>query len=877
MGDIFDEIAPSMPSVPGKSAAPLPSPGGGTGDIFDQIAPDSVASRARASLSRRASGGDLPPGYTESDMSSPGPSTGTAVAWDQTKNFGKRIGETVSGIARGTGNLAKNLLDIGTPSRPSITATPAEWKRYMEEMTAYHRQHPDLVDMVVDPTIAQYHAAHEAYKNQDLQGAVRHSIATAIPVVGPLAESTISDAEHGNLGGAAANVAMATLAPEATKSVTNKLGEIVRGVADSRAARGVTSAAKSMNVPRELSQEIVNDGTAISDPKAELPAILDQKMDAARAATPSTTDVNQMAAIPGAERPPNTSIPQRPSNIPAGAMDALAENVRNTPDPVYDGTPTPKKFEGGNLNYEDAGGNRIPDPGGRFRGIGQSVPVGDVPPPPPGVEAPFENSGPSSPSGLPPVIDQPPAVRAPTPTPELPQFRDVIPESGADITTANTATNPTGDPRIAQLEDWQSAAADATGNTKPNLERTVTTLGKGGIIGSPIAIAKLAHDLYTSPAWRTASAISKSRFADAIRTADFTAAQQVAEGISAANMIAHNTLSSDSFKSWSGDDKQKFGQAMVNGDHGTAAAIASNADQQAAGVTDPVYGAVAHLKPADVVQLYNGGDRVTAHYIAPDGTITNIDSAELQHNLRFGGDHSGSGNSNQGEMKPLPEETEWMTNGHHENEAMVASTPFSQLLPGHLANARAAVGSSPTSGVLPDFGDTQGLYGVGTGESNNPFVHGRIEFPDGTTRREPISDIDRIAKWDKEHPGDSMPNTIQTAKGVKGDFVPLHEYGHAVWERDLSSDQHAKFESLFKSKLAAAGADRSKLPKAMDRPDTEGWHAFPSLFAAYITDPSQLLNRYPDIYHFMKTEIFRGREYFGDNRLVNRPNRPGAH
>lgn len=314
--------------------------------------------------------------------------------------------------------------------------------------------------------------------------------------------------------------------------------------------------------------------------------------------------------------------------------------------------------------------------------------------------------------------------------------------------------------------------------------------------------------------------------------------------------LARDVIAGKTFGKWKANTQAAFGRALMDGDVGSAVSTAAKADMALHGTDDEAYGAVSHLSQGDLMAIYNGGQAV---YVDPSGkTIP----------LRFGPKES---QANAGSMKPLPEEAEWMVNGHHENEALVAGTPFSQLLPGHFAKARAAMGSSPTSGGVMGEHDTQGVYGVAIPEGKNPFVKGKIEFPGGVTRSEPISDVDRMGKWNREHPGSSEPpNVIQTAKGVRGDFVPLHEYGHAAWE-DLSDAQRAKWDALFKGKLAAAGSDRSKLTRAMDRPDFEGWHAFPSIFAAYVLDPSRLRAKDRDAYQLMK-DFFRGREYIGEGK-----------
>jgi len=233
--------------------------------------------------------------------------------------------------------------------------------------------------------------------------------------------------------------------------------------------------------------------------------------------------------------------------------------------------------------------------------------------------------------------------------------------------------------------------------------------------------------------------------------------------------------------------------------------------------------------------------------------------------------------------------------------AQIRSMPIAELLPARFKTARSVIGMSPLDGIIRnrngDYLGASGLYGSDVPEQRSGVLDRSGKVP---------------SKWKAGmymQPDD--PNIIQTAKG-SGITTELHEYGHAMFERDLTQPErvawqqiHNRYVAPWKSAInelnamaesdpkgglqVLSNARRAEYERMYDKVDAleakipriikdyessgsgmdqdsrtmkegGGWHSFAEFNAVYVLTPRELQSKYPDIYSYFK-RIYGGKEF----------------
>ena len=242
-----------------------------------------------------------------------------------------------------------------------------------------------------------------------------------------------------------------------------------------------------------------------------------------------------------------------------------------------------------------------------------------------------------------------------------------------------------------------------------------------------------------------------------------------------------------------------------------------------------------------------------------------------------------------------------------------------RLLPEHLRNARSVEIGSPLSGKIKPRAveGVKDLFG-------NPVDAAPAGWTVAALHGEPLAagrtsnavQVARSQGYEISEKGNRLPREADAN-------YPLHEYGHAVFDRDLDAAVKAKWQAIHNRYLAMKAADplttrmnaimnesaslsagedevmgvtqnaqrkealraeyqqlnhqrQVPIPGAILFYAEQPWHSFAPLFASYIANPTQLKARYPDVYDFMKTDVFRGKEYIPAKTPQPKVNAPGA-
>lgn len=338
----------------------------------------------------------------------------------------------------------------------------------------------------------------------------------------------------------------------------------------------------------------------------------------------------------------------------------------------------------------------------------------------------------------------------------------------------------------------------------------------------------------------------------------------------ATTAIARDTMQSDSFRQWSSNDQREFGRALSQGDPGTAAAIASRAEQQAAGVDNPAFGGINHLSDAALPDAYNSN--IQLDHIDPSGHVTPLtDLPEFAAGKPM---YTGKGlfirpdgkitqanpdveYATTATSKPLLEsaskrpDAEWPKSGNvNENDPILSKTLPSKLLPARFKNARSVSWGSPLKKALPDDPTAHGIFGVG--------------FPSGKMGSTYANNI-LISGNDPTHTD-----------------IYTHELGHSAYIEDLTQQERNQWKAIYdnewsklrseaKAALAAnptADKNAVAMQAARKHPTaivnyhgtTKYDESFAEMFGQYMANPTAFKQTYPNIYGYFKN-LFGGVEY----------------
>jgi hypothetical protein len=235
-GFVLEPQAPSTPNLPAGFELEQPS----------------IADKAKLRLAKIEEGGDLPPGYTQSDLQNPSFAHEAGIATNLNEgvtNAGKMASsavKTVGGVAAGTARLALQSLDpILHPIRSLDPHDPINTDNEVARMG--------------NASVQQARKAKDALQRGDTAGAIGHGLAT-LPVVGPATESVASrlfTPQSSEAIGDAIGMLAAPKVIGATVEGIRGLPETVRGAGTKLRARAPVKFAEAVGAGPEAATTVV--------------------------------------------------------------------------------------------------------------------------------------------------------------------------------------------------------------------------------------------------------------------------------------------------------------------------------------------------------------------------------------------------------------------------------------------------------------------------------------------------------------------------------------------------------------------------------------------------------------------------------------------